>query len=357
MGFQDRRYDERRAPDEGFWRRVLGHGDNFFSWAFRLFEVAGITVRLHITFIIYVVATLLGTMRGDSASFSQAAVGLICLFGLVLLHEFGHCIACRWVQGEADEIVLWPLGGLAMCRPPNTWKASLVTTLGGPGVNLLLLPVLGGALYAATGTWDTVLFYPAQPGKGAFLSANIAGVGGKWLFWLHATNFYLLAFNMLLPMYPMDAGRVMQELLWWRVGRDRSIHIAASLGLLFAVVVGTVSLVRNETQLFCICLFAGFSCWQAKQSLRFMAETGGVGLGGGGGGGGPEFPTAYAPVGAARDEAKYKAAVKEQQRQQSEEVEVDRILAKISAQGMDSLSRSERKILERQTQRRRSGRG
>jgi hypothetical protein len=35
------------------------------------------------------------------------------LFGVVLLHEFGHAFACRQTGGEADTIVLWPLGGIA----------------------------------------------------------------------------------------------------------------------------------------------------------------------------------------------------------------------------------------------------
>jgi len=35
-------------------------------------------------------------------------------FGIVLLHEFGHCFASRWVGGERDEIMMTPLGGLAL---------------------------------------------------------------------------------------------------------------------------------------------------------------------------------------------------------------------------------------------------
>ncbi len=40
------------------------------------------------------------------------------LFVSVLLHEFGHCFAARWVDGDATEIMIWPLGGLAssICR-------------------------------------------------------------------------------------------------------------------------------------------------------------------------------------------------------------------------------------------------
>jgi Zn-dependent protease len=43
------------------------------------------------------------------------------------------------------------------------------------------------------------------------------------------TNLVLLCFNMLLPMFPMDAGRVLQEVLWSRLGFRRSMKIAASV--------------------------------------------------------------------------------------------------------------------------------
>src|SRR5579862_6600106 len=51
-------------------------------------------------------------------------------FAIVLLHEFGHCLACRSVKGHADRIVLWPLGGLAFCNPPAKPFPQLVTTVG-----------------------------------------------------------------------------------------------------------------------------------------------------------------------------------------------------------------------------------
>ena len=42
----------------------------------------------------------------------------LALFSIVLLHEFGHALACRQVGGKADQIVLWPLGGVAYVAPP-----------------------------------------------------------------------------------------------------------------------------------------------------------------------------------------------------------------------------------------------
>ena len=69
------------------------------------------------------------------------------LFLAVLLHEFGHCFAARYMDGEADEILLWPLGGLAFARSlPQTPAADFVFALGGPAATFLLCVISGLAL-------------------------------------------------------------------------------------------------------------------------------------------------------------------------------------------------------------------
>ena len=55
------------------------------------------------------------------------------------------------------------------------------------------------------------------------------------------------------------------------------------------------------------------------------------------------------------EDRKYKEALKQQQREQHDQAEVDRILAKIAATGMDSLSRAERRALQRATESKRRG--
>ena len=45
---------------------------------------------------------------------------LFLVFFSVLLHEFGHCFAARWVGGDANDILMHPLGGLAMASPVFT---------------------------------------------------------------------------------------------------------------------------------------------------------------------------------------------------------------------------------------------
>src|SRR6476619_3096625 len=108
----------------------------------RLFRLAGVTVHLHWSWLI--VAYILVRYRADlySSLFWNVAEYLA-LFGIVLLHEFGHALACRSVGGTAEQIVLWPLGGVAYVNPPVRPGATLWSIAAGPLVNVALIPVLG----------------------------------------------------------------------------------------------------------------------------------------------------------------------------------------------------------------------
>lgn len=370
MGIQDRRYDRNdggRGDGGGFGgslKTMLSGG--FFEWSLPLFRVPawvpglrGIDVRLHILYIIIAVSELLSASRENAIGVPYAATMIGVLFVLVLLHEFGHCLACRLVGGQADRVLMWPLGGLAMCNPPHRWKPALITTLGGPGVNLVLAPVFALALVAAGADWSSVIFNPFQPQA---VVAKVYFLGGNWLAWLwaaHYMNLLLLAFNMLLPMFPMDGGRVVQELLWWRLGYKRSMVIAVNVGLAAAVVVGVLAMTTGQSRLIGIALFGGFTCYAEKQRLVMMPDDSPWSYDTDKGYGGFRGRAEHEPSGPSWFERRSaKAAAKHDAQTAAEtaalDAEVDRILAKIPGQGMGSLTAKERVTLEKASKRGRS---
>jgi Zn-dependent protease len=360
MGFADRRYESR---DEGggfrrAMRRIFVEGDNFFSWAFPLFTVAGIRVRIHLLYVLWIVIQLGMSLSPMGWGIGFSATFLACLFAMVLLHEFGHCLACRRVGGEANDILMWPLGGLASCSPPHDWKAHLVTTVGGPLVNVLLVPVFAGLMLAAGAEFSQLFFNPFRPMK----MLAVLNFGEWWkitVFFCYYTNLILLIFNLVVPMFPMDGARIVQQMLWAKIGWRRSMTIAVNVGLVTAVTMGIFSLVSEAQQLLGLALFGGVVCYQQRQQLAMTADEPEYDLGRPSEYGyGPRAATAAAPA-KGRDRA-FEAAVARQKKQQSEQAEVDRVLAKIAATGMNSLSRTERKVLERETERKRNqgnGRG
>src|SRR5205085_6514829 len=116
------------------------------SWSFPLGRMFGINIRVHVMLPL----VILGLVVRVTMEFNVPLVAAVVLQGLmflsILLHEFGHCFAARSVDGDASEVLLWPLGGLAYCDLPHTPRAHLITALGGPAVHFLLCVVTGGAL-------------------------------------------------------------------------------------------------------------------------------------------------------------------------------------------------------------------
>lgn len=348
-----------RGRGGGFAARFATMGDNPFTWSLPLGRVAGIRVRVHLMYVLWLAIELAVAASAGADTLRWKALTLGSLFVLVLLHEFGHCFACRWVGGTADDILMWPLGGLAFCRPPHRWKASLITTLGGPMVNVVLLPVFGGALLAVTGSWDAVVFNPFAPGAAgndAFLSAGWAGL----VLWaLHYANAALLAFNMLVPMFPMDCGRVVQELLWWRIGYRRSMQVAVTLGLVVASVMAVTSFVTDQPLLLAVAVFGGVTCWVERARLRYLATDDAWGPGvvwEGAGGGATGLGGSRDPEEPDVEWAHLKAKASARQEQAKRDAELDRLLDKIRVKGMGSLSKAERQWLE-DDRARRTGKG
>jgi len=352
MSWQDRDYGNTTDGGRGRFRsallRVFGDGENPFSWAVTLYRAWGIRVRLHIFFIIYVVVKLI-------ASFSPATIGwpymlamLASLWVLVLLHEYGHCLAARRVGGEADEIILWPLGGLAMVRPPHDWRSHLITVLAGPGVNLALWPLLGLAVLAATAEPGFVVFSPFALGT----TFSQVAVGHGWwvlaLWWLYTVNAVLFLFNMLVPMYPMDAGRVVHSLIWRRSGEEQATRIATTVGLVAAGVLAVIGIVGNETLFLALAVFGGLTCYFEKRQSLFR-QTAGDGIPG------YDFSRGYAGMpGDESPPGPSKRDLKRLERERAEQEELDRLLAKIAEEGMQSLTRKERKWLDRTSAKRRA---
>jgi Zn-dependent protease len=171
-----------------------------FSFSLPVGHIAGILVRIHWTLIALWLIDLNGYMKAYEGRPAVLLFGIhaAALFGSILLHELGHAFAARRVGGRADEILLWPLGGLAFCDCPPTWRANLVVAAGGPLVTVLIV----GA--------SALVFRFVDPGRSPYL--NAAGIV------LVEWNLFILIFN-LIPLYPMDGGRIFHALAWAWFGR------------------------------------------------------------------------------------------------------------------------------------------
>ena len=85
--------------------------------SFHLFRFAGVDVFLHWSWFLVAVYEI-NYRKALYSSVLWNVLEYLALFVIVLLHEFGHSLACRSVGGQANQIVLWPLGGVAYVSPP-----------------------------------------------------------------------------------------------------------------------------------------------------------------------------------------------------------------------------------------------
>src|SRR6202166_102942 len=107
----------------------------------RLFRFSGIDVFLHWSWFL-VGAYEIQTRKGSYSSLTWNVLEYLALFLIVMIHEFGHALACRQVGGTANQIVLWPLGRVAYVGPQPPPRAILWSIAAGPLVNVALIPVL-----------------------------------------------------------------------------------------------------------------------------------------------------------------------------------------------------------------------
>lgn len=339
-----------RAGGAGFLRRVFGDGENPLTWALPLYSAWGIRVRVHIVLVLFTLGRVLWSLFNDT-SVPLMLGWMGSLWILILLHEYGHCFAARRVGGDADEIILWPLGGLAMCQVPERWKANLFVALAGPAVNVVLLPVFAVAILLVTRDASVIFFNPLNPTQTMLSPSLSAGsdagaLAKQLLVAAHQTNFYLLAFNMLIPMFPMDAGRVVHAMIWKKRGPFEATSIASRIGLFIGVTMIVAGLVLENITLAAIGLFGALLCWQELRIQRFEADP----VLGGGVPGMSSMSSMTGLAGSAfdpDDEPPSKRELKKQAQLEAEEQEVDRILEKISAQGMASLTAQEKKTLKK----------
>jgi Zn-dependent protease len=212
--------------------------------AIRLFRLAGIDVFLHWSW--FVVAIYEFQRANAYHSPIWNVLEYLALFAIVTLHEFGHSLACRQVGGTANKVVLWPLGGVAYVDPPQRPGATLWS----------LVPVTFGLVLTAR-------------------SMGLAGASPDAYACLRMValiNLGILVFN-LLPVYPLDGGQILRSLLWYVLGRARSLTAATVVGFAGVLVLLVLALrPPTDAWLGILAAFVAMNCWRGFQHSRALAR-------------------------------------------------------------------------------------
>lgn len=194
-------------------------------WSVPIGRVAGIQLRMHLSFLILVVIFALGS-SGPGGPGPVAGVGwLAIIFSCVVAHELAHSLVARRRGATVREIVLLPIGGVSKLenlpeRPGDEFAIAIVG------------PLMSFAIAAASAVIAVLLgvkLIPIDLYAGAIIHR---------LVWF---NLIVGAFN-LLPAYPLDGGRVLRS--WLERSRDleTATRMAARVGRAFAVVLVAIGI-------------------------------------------------------------------------------------------------------------------
>jgi stage IV sporulation protein FB len=213
------------------------------NWAISLGSIAGIRVRVHFTFVLFLL--WIGAAFWQAGGPDRAATGIayiLLLFACVVAHEFGHILVAARYGGVTEDVILLPIGGVARMRHiPEAPREELAVALAGPAVNVVIATVLIAligphALASGLGV----------PGRGIGILPGLA-----------VANLVLAVFN-LLPAFPMDGGRALRALLSIRMGRAGATDLATRIGHALAVGMGVSGLLFGYPMLMLVALFIWF---------------------------------------------------------------------------------------------------
>ena len=230
-------------------------------WSFHIARIAGIEVRIHATFLLFLgwIAFIYNRFGGLPGAI-QGVVFVLLVFLCVLLHEFGHAFAARRYGIHTPDITLLPIGGVARLeRMPDKPIEEVVVAIAGPAVNVVIALLL----------WLVVGLTRDFPDP-----TIVQQVGAPLLTKLRDVNVLLVLFN-LIPAFPMDGGRILRAGLAMRLGPIRSTQIAATIGQCIAFVFGFFGLVGNP-MLILIAIFIYFGA--ANEAALAQMKSASAGL-------------------------------------------------------------------------------
>jgi stage IV sporulation protein FB len=206
------------------------------SWSVNIGSIAGTAVRIHITFLLFLIWIFAaGWANGGPEDALTSLVFMVLLFACVLAHEFGHIFTARAFGVATPDVTLLPIGGVARLeRIPEEPRQELLIAIAGPLVNVAIAIVLIGVVPTHLSTAHLA----AMESPKVSMTDRLAEV-----------NLFLALFNMI-PAFPMDGGRVLRALLAIRLGHLRATEIAAAIGQWTAFALGFFGLFYNPILIF-----------------------------------------------------------------------------------------------------------
>ncbi len=175
------------------------------------------------------------------------------MFIIVIIHELGHVAAAREVGWDVTEIQLLPFGGVAIMNENGTTGPleEVIIALAGPFMNILMIGA--SLIFEWGGIWT-------EEWSGFFMQSNM-----------------MIALFNLLPVWPLDGGRILQALLTARFPYRQAVLTSISISFFMALFMLGIGLKWFHPNLIAVSLYLSFVNGQAYrrfpfQFIRFLME-------------------------------------------------------------------------------------
>jgi stage IV sporulation protein FB len=160
------------------------------------------------------------------------------LFVSLLVHEFSHILAVRLTGGVGNEVLIWPLGGLALVQPAANFRSQFLTPAAGPLSNLAMCLMVAAPVWHSQDPSFGKLLNPFVLPISVFPHDQVAQQVFALIFWC---NWILLLAN-LMPVFPLDGIRMVLAVLKNRTDVESAAETAIRISLLFAGLIMVVGL-------------------------------------------------------------------------------------------------------------------
>ncbi|PJZ21767.1 stage IV sporulation protein FB [Bacillus cereus] len=172
---------------------------------------------------------------------------LLLLFCIVLIHELGHAFAAAHYNWRIKKIQLLPFGGVAELEEHGnkSLKEELVVVIAGPIQHIWMMAV--GYMLFEAGWLHAELYY--------------------FFMW---NNIIILAFN-LLPIWPLDGGKVLFNVLSYRFPYLQAHEKMMKLSCVFFSVILVWQLLwnSNNIMMWVLLIFLAVSLYQEWKQRRY----------------------------------------------------------------------------------------
>lgn len=233
--------------------------------SYRIFKVFGISVELHITFILFFMLLVFIAFLNSFSAGVRSFIFLFILFFIVLLHELCHSIVAIRYEFKVNSITLYPIGGAANVEIKENPKAEFFISFAGPLFNFVFAWICFILLFLLTPDYGAYLNYDKIFGVDFDLS--LLGVLGL-LVWV---NFILGSFNLFVPAFPMDGGRVLRAVLANYMDYVKATKIASNIGKISFVFMGIIGFMIGNIFLILIAVLLFFAADSESRLVEVKA--------------------------------------------------------------------------------------